>query len=267
MLQVQEVCYSYGNHRSWLRPRSEKTPVLKQVSFELERGCCLGLLGTSGAGKSTLGRTVLGLQKPDQGQVLFEGRDLYAAGGRIRKTLRRDIQVVFQDCHSSVNPLMTADRIIGEPLRNYERLSAGELKRRTGELLERVGLSAADGSKRPDQFSGGQLQRINIARAIALRPKLIVLDEPVSSLDRVHQSLILDLLAELQASLGVSYLFITHDIQAAMTLCDRAAVMDRGEIVHLTDSPPSLWDCEQAAVRNLVEAVLPEHPGRRLALF
>ncbi|NGZ75039.1 ATP-binding cassette domain-containing protein [Saccharibacillus alkalitolerans] len=266
MLQVQEVGYGYG-HRSWWRSRSESDFVLKRVSFELESACCLGLLGTSGAGKSTLGRVVLGLQKPHQGQVLFEGRDLYAAGGRLRKTLRREVQVVFQDCHSSVNPLMTADQIIGEPLRNYERLSARELKRRTGELLEQVGLSIDDGSKRPDQFSGGQLQRINIARAIALRPKLIVLDEPVSSLDRMHQSLILDLLAELKASLGVSYLFITHDIQAAMTLCDRVAVMDRGEIVHLTDSPDSLRDSGQTAVRDLIEAVLPEHPADRLTLF
>ena len=267
MLQVQEVGYRYGHHRNWLRSRKENSFVLKQVTFELEKSCCLGLLGTSGAGKSTLGRVVLGLQKPHQGQVLFEGHDLYETNGRFRKTLRRDIQVVFQDCYSSVNPLMTADQIIGEPLRNYERLSAGELKRKTGELLEKVGLSVEDGSKRPDQFSGGQLQRINIARAIALRPKLIVLDEPVSSLDRVHQSLILDLLAELKDSLGISYLFITHDIQAAMTVCDRVAVMDKGEIVHLSDSPASLWNSEQAAVKNLIESVLPDHPGDRLTLF
>ncbi|MCQ4086535.1 ATP-binding cassette domain-containing protein [Saccharibacillus sp. JS10] len=267
MLQVREVGYRYGHRRNWLRPRKENSFVLNQVTFELNHSSCLSILGTSGAGKSTLGRVVLGLQKPHQGQVLFEGQDLYAASGRFRKNLRRDIQVVFQDCYSSVNPLMTADQIIGEPLRNYERLSARELKRKTGELLEKVGLSVEDGNKRPDQFSGGQLQRINIARAIALRPKLIVLDEPVSSLDRVHQSLILDLLAELKASLGVSYLFITHDIQAAMTLCDRVAVMDRGEIVHLSDSPASLWNSQQTAVKNLIESVLPDHPGDRLTLF
>ncbi|OWA34205.1 nickel import ATP-binding protein NikE [Saccharibacillus sp. O16] len=265
MLKVQNVSYRYDSW-NWWRPRSEESSVLRDVSLDLEGGCCLGLLGTSGAGKSTLGKVVLGLQRPNKGQILFEGQDLYASGGQLRQRIRREIQVVFQDCYSSVNPLMTAAQIIGEPLRNYERLSAGELRRCTGALLEKVGLSAGDGSKTPDEFSGGQLQRINIARAIALRPKLIVLDEPVSSLDRVHQSLILELLADLKSSLGVSYLFITHDIQAAMALCDRVAVMDRGEIVQMTDKPLSLWESESPTVRSLTEAVLPEHPSLRRSL-
>lgn len=263
MLQVREVKHGYGR-RLFRKFSIEKERVLDGVSFELEQGMCLGLLGTSGAGKSTLGRIVLGLQKPDGGQVLFEGRDLYAAGGKAIRTVRRDIQAVFQDCHSAVNPLMTAEQIIGEPLRNYDKPSARELKRQVAELLERVGLSADDAGKRPDQFSGGQLQRINIARAIAPRPKLIVFDEPVSSLDRVHQALILDLLAELKTSLGLSYLFITHDIEAAETVCDRIAVMDEGNIVYRTENSSALRAADHEAVKRLTQAILPGHPSERI---
>ncbi|WP_172253633.1 ABC transporter ATP-binding protein [Saccharibacillus deserti] len=264
MLRVNELSHAYGGGRWRGSAGSAAANVLQDVSFELEPGCCLGVLGASGAGKSTLGKIVLGLQRPSAGQVLFDGCDLYASRRRDIAGVRRNLQAVFQDCYSAVNPLMTAEAIIGEPLRNYERLSASELKRRTGELLERVGLSAADGSKRPSEFSGGQLQRVNIARAVALGPKLIVLDEPISSLDRVHQVLILDLLAELKASLGLSYLFITHDIQAAMALCDRAAVMDSGRIVYRTDDPSSLLEAKHETVQRLASAILPEHPALRV---
>lgn len=263
MLQVHQVSHVYGGSY-WRKPKAAAAKVLDNVSFDLEPGFCLGLLGTSGAGKSTLGKIVLGLQKPTAGQVTFEGRQLYARGRGGISGVRRDLQAVFQDCYSAVNPLMTADTIISEPLRNYERLSPSELKRRIGELLEQVGLTAEDGVKRPSQFSGGQLQRINIARAIALKPKLIVLDEPISSLDMVHQKLILDLLAELRHSLALSYLFITHDIQAAMTICDEVAVMDKGSIVYRTDDPASLPDADQPAVKQLMAAVLPEHPSLRV---
>lgn len=265
MLQVLGVSHSYGK-RSWWNRTETRPPVLEDISIELEKGCCLGLLGGSGAGKSTLGKIILGLQKPTKGQVRFEGCNLYAANGGIPKSIRRDLQVVFQDCYSAVNPMMTAAQIIGEPLRNYERLSPAEMKRRIGELLEQVGLRAEDGAKRPEQFSGGQLQRVNIARAIALKPKLIVLDESVSSLDRVHQVHILDLLAELKAKHGLSYLFITHDIQAAMSICDRIAVMEQGRIVHYSDEPASVFVSDHPAVKQLISAILPDHPSLRLPL-
>jgi len=263
MLEVREVSHNYQQRR-WFR-RADRTPsVLTDISFTIEKGCCLGLLGTSGAGKSTLGKIILGMQRPSHGQILFEGQDIYRTSRHMSKAMRRDLQVVFQDCYSAVNPMMTAAEIIGEPLDNYERLGTTERRRRIGELLEQVGLSATDAGKRPDQFSGGQLQRINIARAIALKPKLIVLDESVSSLDMVNQTHILSLLAELKASHQLSYLFITHDIRAAMTLCDRIAVMDQGRLVQQEADGEALIHSAHPAVRQLVDSILPEHPANRL---
>ncbi|UUZ79788.1 ATP-binding cassette domain-containing protein [Paenibacillus sp. P26] len=207
LLQVKDVVCGYA--ASGLFRRSERRSyVLSGVSLTIEPGECFGLLGTSGAGKSTLGKVILGLKRPEQGQILLDGIDYYRADPAVRRRLRRDVQAVFQDCYSSVNPRMTAEQIIAEPLQNYERLSLQEQKRAVGEPLERVGLNAGDMLKRPHEFSGGQLQRINIARAIALKPKLIVLDEAVSGLDMVTQSHILSLLSEMKTAFGLSYLLL-----------------------------------------------------------
>ncbi|HZG15822.1 MAG TPA: nickel import ATP-binding protein NikE [Candidatus Bathyarchaeia archaeon] len=263
LLQVNRVTHTY-RETSLFRRRVPRAPVLSNVSLTIEEGMCVGLLGTSGAGKSTLGKVILGLLAPQQGQVLFQGEDLYHANAHTRKRLRRDLQVVFQDCYSSVNPRMTAEQIIGEPLDNYERLSVGEQKRKIGELLEMVGLTPADMRKYPYQFSGGQLQRINIARAIALKPKLIVLDESVSSLDMVNQTLILDLFRELQSAFGLSYLFITHDIKAAYSISDALAVMEKGEVVEMCHDKNGIFTSEHPAVKSLVSSILPEHPRQRV---
>lgn len=263
MLEVANISHQYVNRSHWLR-RTPPTPVLNNISFTLEKGCCLGLLGMSGAGKSTLGNIILGLEKPTQGQILFEGQDLYRVNATTRHRIRRDLQVVFQDCYSAVNPLMTAAQIIGEPLDNYEKLTSVQHKQRVTQLLEQVGLHAEDGNKRPHQFSGGQLQRINIARAIALNPKLIVLDESVSSLDMVNQMQILSLLAELKKTHQLSYLFVTHDIRAAMTICDRVMVIDQGELVYQDGMHQSMMQSNHPAVQKLIAAILPEHPSERI---
>ncbi|GGF94926.1 peptide ABC transporter ATP-binding protein [Paenibacillus albidus] len=264
MLQVREVSHSYGN-RNWL-DRSGSRPVLENISLTMDKGSCYGLLGTSGAGKSTLGKIILGIEKPSKGEVWFEGKNLYHSSRKLLKEWRRDLQVVFQDCYSAVNPLMTAAQIIGEPLRNFERYSPKELQRRIGILLEQVGLRPEDERKYPHQFSGGQLQRVNIARAIALKPKLIVLDESVSSLDMVHQTQILSLLADLRTHYGLSYLFITHDIRAATAICDHIAVMDQGSLVYQGGDRESLIQCAHPAVKQLVSSILPEHPSERIVL-
>ncbi|WHY65055.1 nickel import ATP-binding protein NikE [Neobacillus sp. SuZ13] len=262
LLQVNKVTHSYGSQTyfNW-KDRSKK--ILSDISLSIEEGTCLGLLGTSGAGKSTLGRVILGLERPQSGQVLFQGQDIYTADKHSRQKIRRDLQVVFQDSYSSVNPRMTAERIIAEPLENYEKLTVAEQKRTVIELLERVGLSEGDLKKYPNQFSGGQLQRINIARAISLKPKLIVLDESVSSLDMVNQTLILELLKELKADFGLSYLFITHDIKAAYTISERLGVLEKGELVELHDDKKQFFTSEHPVVNQMRDSMLAEHPRFR----
>jgi nickel transport system ATP-binding protein len=262
LLQVKAVTHSYNSHTFFNRKDRTKN-VLTDISLSIDKGTCLGLLGTSGAGKSTLGKVILGLERPQQGQVLFQGHDIYTADKLTRQKIRRDLQVVFQDSYSSVNPRMTAERIIGEPLENYEKLTAAEQKRTVIELLERVGLSEKDIKKYPHQFSGGQLQRINIARAISLKPKLIVLDEPVSSLDMVNQTLILELLSELKEDFGLSYLFITHDIKAAYSIADTLGVLENGELIEIYDSKNQFFSSENPVVKQMRGSILSEHPRFR----
>ncbi|RKD75987.1 nickel transport system ATP-binding protein [Sinobaca qinghaiensis] len=263
LLEVKDVTHTYGSARSFLPIRRKETQVLSNVSLTVEQGMCMGLIGTSGAGKSTLGKVILGLEKPKKGQVLFQGEDLYTMTAAARRKMRRDLQVVFQDSYSSVNPRLTAEQIIGEPLDNYEKLSVSEQKRTVAQLLEMVGLHAEDMKKRPGQFSGGQLQRISIARSIALKPKMIVLDESVSSLDMVTQTNILHLLQELKNEYSLSYLFITHDIRAAYFISDAMIVMENGRIVETCYDKNDIFTSEQPKVKELVASILPEHPKDR----
>ncbi|WP_077210620.1 nickel import ATP-binding protein NikE [Bacillus dakarensis] len=262
LLEVKQVNHSYDSKKLF-KWKNQSNKILIDISFVIEEGTCLGLIGTSGAGKSTLGKVILGIQPPQEGQVLFQGNDIYKADKLTRLKLRRDLQVVFQDSYSSVNPRMTAEQIISEPLENYEKLTVGEQRRRVIELLERVGLNENDLKKFPHQFSGGQLQRINIARAIALKPKLIVLDESVSSLDMVTQSLILQLLSELKDDFGLSYLFITHDIKAAFSISDQIGVLEKGELIELYDSKDQFFSSKHPIVKQLRDSILAEHPRFR----
>ncbi|MGD6834644.1 nickel import ATP-binding protein NikE [Sutcliffiella halmapala] len=262
LLQVKQVHLSF-NSKKLFKAITQSNNVLNDISFTIEEGTCLGLIGTSGAGKSTLGKVILGIQRPQQGQVLFQGYDIYNASKASQQKIRRDLQVVFQDSYSSVNPRMTAERIISEPLENYEKLTNEEQRNRVIELLERVGLGEKDLKKYPHQFSGGQLQRINIARAIALKPKLIVLDESVSSLDMVTQSLILQLLSDLKDDFDLSYLFITHDIKAAFSISDKIGVLEKGELIELYDSKDEFFSSKHPVVTRLRNSVLAEHPRFR----
>ncbi|MFJ7669283.1 ATP-binding cassette domain-containing protein [Lysinibacillus sp. NPDC097195] len=265
LLQVKGVSHSYGfdlsNFFKW-NTRSKK--VLSSITLSIDVGICLGVLGTSGAGKSTLGKVILGLQRPQCGQVLFQGHDIYTADKHTRYKIRRHLQAVFQDSYSSVNPRMTAERIIAEPLENYEKLTLAELKRSVIELLERVGLSEKDLKKYPHQFSGGQLQRINIARAISLKPKLIVLDESISSLDMVNQTLILELLKDLKKDFGLSYFFITHDIKAACAISDQLAVLEKGEVIDFYDCKNQFFTSEHPVVKTMIGSMLAEHPQKNI---
>ena len=225
------------------------------VSLSVRQGETLGLVGESGSGKSTLSRTILQLLAPSSGSVRFEGRELAGLSRRQMRPLRRQMQMVFQDPFASLNPRKRIGQIVGEPLRLQGEASGAELRREVQELLERVGLSAEHYDRFPHEFSGGQRQRIGIARALALRPKLIVADEPVSALDVSIRAQILDLLSELQADFGLTYVFVAHDIGVVRHVSDRIAVMHRGKIV---EEGPADQVCDRptdAYTKQLLAAV------------
>jgi len=208
--------------------------ALKGVSLDIRPGECVGLVGESGSGKTTLGRAVLGLAPVSAGSIRLEGNDIVKASSRERRALADDIQVVFQDPYSSLNPSMSIEQILSEPL-TVRDWTKSDANRRIRELLDSVGLPADAAERRPREFSGGQRQRIAIARALALNPKLIVCDEPVSALDLTTQARVLDLFLEIQERTGVAYLFISHDLAVVRHLSHRVAVMYQGEIVEWGD--------------------------------
>lgn len=210
--------------------RAKPFRALKGVSIRIAPGQTLGLVGESGSGKTTLGRALLGVAPVSAGTVRFDGQDISHAGRRQRRTLSRDLQVVFQDPYTSLNPAMEVGQILAEPL-GIQGVGPADARRRIAELLDRVGLPQDAVQRLPREFSGGQRQRVAIARALALSPKLIVCDEPVSALDLTTQARVLDLFLEIQRDIGVAYLFVSHDLDVVRHISHDIAVMYRGEIV------------------------------------
>ena len=239
------------------------------VSFSIRRGSTLGLVGESGSGKTTVGRTLLKLIPATAGGVIFDGKDVFAMGRSQLRQLRRRMQVIFQDPIGSLNPRMTVGSIVGEPLKVHAVVPRSQRRQRVGDLLERVGLSAGYASRYPHEFSGGQRQRIGIARALASEPEFIVCDEPVSALDVSIQAQILNLLSDLQDELGLSYLFIAHNLAVVEHFANEVAVMYLGRIVEIAARETLYARPMHPYTEALLSAVPVPEPGRnrsRIAL-
>jgi len=232
LLEVTDLVKHFPIKRGLLIDREvDRVRAVDGVSFSVAQGETLGLVGESGSGKSTLSRAVLQLLAPTSGSVRFEGREIAGFSRREMRPLRAQMQMIFQDPYASLNPRKRIGQIVGEPLRLQGRASGAKLRDQVQQLLERVGLSPAHYQRYPHEFSGGQRQRIGIARALALRPKLIVADEPVSALDVSIRAQILELLADLQDDFGLTYVFVAHDIGVVRHVSDQIAVMHEGKIV------------------------------------
>jgi peptide/nickel transport system ATP-binding protein len=231
LVDVTDIHKAYTLRRATPFSPAQQVFAVNGVSLSIETGQSLGIVGESGCGKSTLARLVMALEKPDRGQMRFAGRDLHALSTADLRTARRDFQMVFQDPYGSLDPRLTVERIVAEPLDVLERPSRSERRTRVAATLATVGLRAGDMEKYPHEFSGGQRQRIAIARALITQPKLIVADEAVSALDVSVQAQVLNLMADLQQRLGITYLFISHNLAVIDHLCSRVAVMYLGRIV------------------------------------
>jgi ABC-type glutathione transport system ATPase component len=265
LLQVETLVREYAMPREKLFGPAPRVHALNGVSFTIRSGRSLGVVGESGSGKSTLARLVMALDAPTSGSVRLLGRDLHALPAAELRQARRDFQMVFQDPYGSLDPRQTVERIVAEPLAAQRNTDRPEQRKQAAAVLDSVGLRAGDLDKYPHEFSGGQRQRIAIARALITRPRLIVADEPVSALDVSVQAQVLNLMQDLQAEFGITYMLISHDLAVVHHLCEEVAVLWQGRIVEQGPPEKLFHSAEHPYTQTLIDAVPKAQPARRRA--
>jgi peptide/nickel transport system ATP-binding protein len=266
-LKVNHLKVYYPVRGGFFRRIVDYVKAVDDISFELRQGETYGLVGESGCGKTTTGRAIIGLIKATAGEILLEGTDLTKLSRRQFYPYRKDIQMIFQDPYSSLNPRKRVLDIIAEPIRNFEKLSPQEEKRKVQYFIERVGLNPESIYKYPHEFSGGQRQRIGIARALTLNPKLIIADEPVSALDVSVQAQVLNFMKEIQKEFQLTYLFISHDLGIIRHMCDRIGIMYRGRFVEEGTSDEIFNNPQHIYTKRLLSAIPNADPRQRKQQF
>lgn len=263
LLSVEDLKVHFPIKKGLLSKTTGHVFAVDGVSFSLKKGETIGLVGESGCGKTTTGLAVLRLINPTGGRVKFESKDISQSTKKEMRSLKKEMQIIFQDPYSSLNPRMTVNQIISDPMDIHGLFPGNERKDRVAHLLERVGLSAEQGRRYPHQFSGGQRQRIGIARALALDPKLIIGDEPVSALDVSIQAQIINLLVDLQQEFQLSYIIIAHDLAVVEHICDRIAVMYLGKIVEMASYQDLYRDPKHPYTQALLSAIPVANPKKK----
>lgn len=258
LLEAKNINVSFKKENQKTIFGKERQQVIKNVSLSLKKGECLGIIGESGSGKSTLGKTLIGLLKPDSGNIIFDGVDMYNATKEEKRKIQQKISIVFQDYTSSANPRFLVKDIIGESLRVLERKLGKKIDKvsKIKELLETVGLNEGFMNRYPHELSGGQLQRVCIARAVAIEPQFILLDEAISSLDASTQTQVMDLLKNLQNKYKLSYIFITHDLPSVTYMCDKVLFFHDGEIVEKVEDIYELSKVKSSYAKKLLNSIL-----------
>jgi len=263
LLEVEDLKVYYPIKGGILGRTVDNVKAVDGVSFTVHERETVGLIGESGSGKSTIGKAILGLVPITSGRIIFDGQDITQYIGKNRSPYRKSVQMVFQDVYSSLNPRERVYDIVAEPLRNFEKLTKAEERKRVDELLTIVGMSPENATKYPFEFSGGQRQRIGVARAIALNPKLIVCDEPVSALDLSIQAQVLNYLKDVQQELGIAYLFISHDMSVVKYMCEKLAIMHKGRFVEFGDSDTIYDHPTHIYTKRLLSAIPNINPRKK----